>query len=93
LLDVGGVGSLGVHTCCERASYSLAVSFCFFFAVGWGFDDDAFRRWCCSSALVLECVVNLLLIRCQFRCSATLLVIRSHIQLWVPQLSQGPHHD
>jgi hypothetical protein len=45
LLDVGGVGSLGVHTCCERAICSLAVSFCFFFAVGWDFDDDAFRRY------------------------------------------------
>jgi len=27
LLDVGGIGSLGVHTCCERAICSLAVSF------------------------------------------------------------------
>ncbi len=33
--------------------------------------------------------VYLLLIRCQFGCSATLLVIRSHIQLWVPQLVTG----
>lgn len=60
LLDVGGIDSLGVHTCCERA-----VSFCFFFAVGWDFDDDAFRRYGGAAAARLRWFLTVLFVDCE----------------------------
>ncbi len=65
LLDVGGIDSLGVHTCCERAICSLAVSFCFFFAVGWDFDDDAFRRYGGAAAARLRWFLTVLFVDCE----------------------------